>query len=181
MCCRLNGHSSSQIWIEALATEKCCEGIYALQRCYAAYGANIPYWSFGTTYWPHHRGSRKPRILFFLEFLTLEDGTDRLYHYSLPTFRNNLSVSSSGVKKSERLWNFSWISWPLKMGPICCPEMCVMNYHYRLYNIPKEGRFHLLRGGSAIPRNCCENYSRCRPWRNGVSNVPITALSRTSE
>jgi hypothetical protein len=23
-------------------------------------------------------------------------------------------------------------SWPLKMGPICCPKMSVRNYHYSL-------------------------------------------------
>ena len=29
-------------------------------------------------------------------------------------------------------------SWPLKMGPIGCPETSVMNYHYSLRNSPEE-------------------------------------------
>ena len=44
---------------------------------------------------------------------------------SLPTFPDNV------------------ISWPLKMGPIGCPEMSVRNYHDTLRNIPEEGRFRL--------------------------------------
>jgi hypothetical protein len=32
-------------------------------------------------------------------------------------------------------------SWPLKMGPIGCPETSVRNYHYALYNSPEEGNF----------------------------------------
>jgi hypothetical protein len=51
---------------------------------------------------------------------------------SVPTFRNNLSVPSSSVK------TFKKISWPLKMGPICCPETSVENYHSTLRNIPEE-------------------------------------------
>ena len=38
--------------------------------------------------------------------------------------------------------------WPLKMGPIGCPEKLAKNYHYILSNFPEERRFHLLRGGS---------------------------------
>jgi len=37
---------------------------------------------------------------------------------------------------------------PLKMGPICCPESSVRNYHYSLRNSPKERSPHLLRGGT---------------------------------
>jgi len=32
----------------------------------------------------------------------------------------------------------SWISCPLKMGPICCPKTSVRNYHYTLRNIPAD-------------------------------------------
>ena len=42
----------------------------------------------------------------------------------------------------------SWIPWPLKMGPISCPETSIMNYHYALWNIPEERRSHLLGGRS---------------------------------
>jgi hypothetical protein len=50
---------------------------------------------------------------------------------SLPTFRDKLSVSSSRVKKSKK------ISWPLKMGPICCSETSVQTnslptFRYRI-------------------------------------------------
>jgi len=43
----------------------------------------------------------------------------------LPTFRDNLSVSSSTVKT-------------LKTGPIGCPETSVRNYYYSLRNNPEE-------------------------------------------
>jgi hypothetical protein len=45
------------------------------------------------------------------------------------------------------VWN-PRISWPLKMGPIGCPEMSARNYQHTLRNIPEDGRPHLLRGGS---------------------------------
>ena len=38
----------------------------------------------------------------------------------------------------------SWISLPLKMGPIGCPETSVRNYHYTLRNIPEECRSEKL-------------------------------------
>jgi hypothetical protein len=41
---------------------------------------------------------------------------------SVPTFRDNLSVLSSRIKKSKK--NF----WPLKIGPIGCPETSIHNY-----------------------------------------------------
>ena len=37
-------------------------------------------------------------------------------------------------------------SWPLKMGPICCPETSVRNYHYLLCNNTEEYSSHLLHG-----------------------------------
>jgi len=49
----------------------------------------------------------------------------------LPTFRDNLSVPFSEVKKQN--WD-----------PIGCPETSVTNYHYLLFNNPKERRSHLL-------------------------------------
>jgi hypothetical protein len=45
-------------------------------------------------------------------------------HNSLPTFRKNLKVPYSRAK----------ISWLLKVGSICCPEMSVRVYHYALPN-----------------------------------------------
>ena len=49
--------------------------------------------------------------------------------------RDNLSVSSTRVP---------WIFWPLKMGPLGCPETSVMNYHSALRNIPEERRSHRI-------------------------------------
>jgi hypothetical protein len=48
----------------------------------------------------------------------------------LPTFRDNLSVASSGVKN------------PLKMGPIGCPKRSVRNYYHLLRNNPDERSSH---------------------------------------
>jgi hypothetical protein len=33
--------------------------------------------------------------------------------------------------------------WPLKIGPICCPETSVRNHHSMPYNISKERRSHM--------------------------------------
>jgi hypothetical protein len=52
----------------------------------------------------------------------------------LPTFRNNISVPSSRVKKF-----FSyWASWPLKMGRIYCREKSVKDYRYTQHNISED-------------------------------------------
>jgi hypothetical protein len=42
----------------------------------------------------------------------------------LPTFRDIVSIPYS--------------SWPLKMGPILCPETALKNYHSTLRNTPAE-------------------------------------------
>jgi hypothetical protein len=36
----------------------------------------------------------------------------------------------------------------LKMGPICCPETLVKDYHSTPHNIPEVCRSHQHRGGS---------------------------------
>jgi hypothetical protein len=64
----------------------------------------------------------------------------------LSTFRNNVSVPSSRVKKSKKT------AWPLKMGPIGCPETSVKDYHSELHNIAEERRFNQHRGGSLKSR-----------------------------
>jgi len=43
----------------------------------------------------------------------------------LQTFRDNLTVPSSGVNNPKGL-----DSWPLMMGPTGCPETSVRNYHH---------------------------------------------------
>jgi acetoacetate decarboxylase len=56
--------------------------------------------------------------------------------YPVPTFRDNLSVPSSRVKKSKK------ISGSLSMGPIRCPETTMKYYHSTLRNDPEERRYH---------------------------------------
>ena len=58
---------------------------------------------------------------------------------SLPTFRDNLPVPSSRVKKSEK----KLLSWLLKLGPIGCPANAVRSYHRTLRNAPEERRAHV--------------------------------------
>ena len=60
----------------------------------------------------------------------------------LPTFRDNLSVPSSRVKK----------------GPIGCSETLARNYYYSLRNNPEECNSHLLRGASLKSRNTCVSF-----------------------
>ena len=43
-------------------------------------------------------------------------------------------------------------SWPLKTGPIICPETSVWNYLHCLRNNPEERSSHLLRGGNLKSR-----------------------------
>jgi hypothetical protein len=70
-----------------------------------------------------------------LDTLTLENCSLLDYYTAssfnfLPTFRDNLSISSSRVRGQELD--------PLKMGPIGCPETSVRNYHYSLCKKPEE-------------------------------------------
>jgi hypothetical protein len=51
----------------------------------------------------------------------------------LPTFQDNVSVSSSKI---------------FKIGLIRCPEMSVKDYQLTLRNIPEEGRPHQHHGGN---------------------------------
>jgi hypothetical protein len=59
------------------------------------------------------------------------------------TYRSYLQGSSS----SKRMRS-SWTAWPLKMGPIGCPEMSTRNYHFTLRKISKECRSRLRRDRS---------------------------------
>ena len=49
---------------------------------------------------------------------------------------------------SVRVKTFGFLTPPLKMGQICCPETSVRNCHYCLRNNPEGRSSHLLRGGS---------------------------------
>jgi hypothetical protein len=52
------------------------------------------------------------------------------YRHFGTTYRPNLQGS------------FSWAAWPLKRGPIGCPETSARNYRSTLPKIPKERRSH---------------------------------------
>jgi hypothetical protein len=93
---------------------------------------------------------------------------------SVQTFRFNPALLPSNVKK------ISGISWPLKMGPIGCPEMSVRNYHSAQHNIQKESR-SLLNGFCCLmsPRETCfpANYavSDCGLECKGLCHVIVFA------
>ena len=70
---------------------------------------------------------------------------------SLQTFRDNLPVPSSRVKKSK-------VSFSLKMGPIVCTVTSVRNDHFSLRNSTEE------RDGSLESRKeCVGNYVGLTP------------------
>jgi hypothetical protein len=85
---------------------------------------------------------------------------------TLPTFRDNVSVTSSRVKKSKKT------SWPLKMRPIRCPETSVKYYHSTLRNIPEERRSHQHRGGSVKLTH--------RPDSSGAAQRPMAGFCEES-
>ena len=58
----------------------------------------------------------------------------------------------------------SWISWPLKMGPIGCPETSVWNCHSMLCNSPEECRPHVHRGGSTKSLIYCRSTEMYTCW-----------------
>jgi hypothetical protein len=57
---------------------------------------------------------------------------------TLPTFRDNISVPSSRVKKPKK----KGISSPLEMVPIRCPETSVKYYQSKLRDILEERRYN---------------------------------------
>ena len=66
---------------------------------------------------------------------------------SLPTFRNNWSVRSSRVNKSNEKFS-SWNSWTLNIRPISFSETSVRSCHYTTHDIPEESRSHICLDGS---------------------------------
>jgi len=74
------------------------------------------------------------------------------------------------------IFSSSWIFWPLKMGPIGCPETSVRNYHDTLRCISEERKSHLLRGGSLKSRTEATWKEQLMVWlkaliRNHYGNV----------
>jgi hypothetical protein len=56
----------------------------------------------------------------------------------LPTFRNNLSVPSSGFKNQKQFLKH-------EDGTVVCPETSVRHYRYWLHNNPEERSFVLFK------------------------------------
>ena len=108
------------------------------------------------------------RTALFLGYYAVSCGT------FLPTFRDNLSVSSLGFQESKRIQNGSWT---LNMGPIACPET-VINYHNLLRNNPDEHSSQCVCG---VAHN---QYSLSQQSRSLVANSlresTYCALTRTS-
>jgi hypothetical protein len=63
-----------------------------------------------------------------------------LYRRFGTTYRSHLKGSRSPMKLLR------WTSWPLKIGPIRCPEASVKDYHSTLRNTPEERRPQRLYG-----------------------------------
>jgi hypothetical protein len=55
---------------------------------------------------------------------------------SLPTFRDNLMISSSRVKNPRRKREERFLT--QKLGRTDCPETSVSTYHYTLRNFPEQ-------------------------------------------
>ena len=66
------------------------------------------------------------------------------------TYLSHLQGSGSSLVPSSRVIvsTSGGLTWPLKMGPIGCPETSVRSYQSTLRKIPEESRYHLHRGGS---------------------------------
>jgi hypothetical protein len=60
----------------------------------------------------------------------------------LPMFPNNLLVPTLRVKLPQE--NSFWTAGIFKMGPICCTNMSVTNYHSKLHKIPEEHKCRTL-------------------------------------
>jgi len=56
---------------------------------------------------------------------------------------STLNTETTTTFSAENVHVYVWVSWPLKMGPIGCPEIWVRNYHYSLCNSPADSSFHV--------------------------------------
>jgi len=85
--------------------------------------------------------------------------------------------------KGLKVKKISGISWPLKMGPIGCPETSVRNYHSALRDVQEESRFMLNGLCCLSPRDTCflANYavSDCGLECEGLCHV-FTCMRTTA-
>ena len=97
------------------------------------------------------------RLLYLRERTLITEDCALLGYYAdssgifLPTFRDSLTVSSSGDMTPETREDGN--DWRLNIGLIGCPETSVRNYHSSLCNNPEEHTSYLLRGGNLKSRN----------------------------
>jgi hypothetical protein len=71
-----------------------------------------------------------------------------------------------------------WISWPLKMGPIVCPETSVTNYHYMPRKISKDRGSQFLCRVPIYMFGLDEIWHRW-PAHNAVEHLWVRRESRT--
>ena len=112
---------------------------------------------FHMMFWPR----KKYEICAFIGYYAAKSSN------SLPSFRDNLSVSSSRVKKPK-------IYLPLKMGTTGCQETLVRNYHSAPLNIPEEcwSHMHCDRSWNRARKNIylySEKFTKSEVWQTNDS------------
>jgi len=86
-----------------------------------------------------------------------------------------------GSKIQIQIHSGFWVfldSWPLKIGPIGCPETSVRNYHYALPNNSGKRSSLILQGGSLQSRIYLMNFELCFIFKEvQLLDVAIQMLS----
>ena len=65
-------------------------------------------------------------------------------------YLKNRTMDKIPKKKTVLVWTSAvlcshfWISWSLKIGPTCCPEMLARKYKSAMHNISQERRSHMM-------------------------------------
>ena len=77
-----------------------------------------------------------------------------IYKYMIRALRY-LTIFTKYKYLQSKENDFSWTSWPLKMGPIVCSETSVTNYHSTLRRIPEERRSQIKIG---------ETHAKVQEW-----------------
>jgi hypothetical protein len=67
-----------------------------------------------------------------------------LYRRFGTIYRFHLKGAKRPSRKPQEATLSSWVSWPLKRGPIDCPETSVQNCHSTLHNVSEDRRIPVL-------------------------------------
>jgi len=110
----------------------------ALFGAITLYVVVIPYRNFGSVYISHEVKGNKGQN-------TTGVANKPVVFWPILSFTSVLHTQRGCL--NLRL-SFPSLSWPLKIGPIGCPETSVRHYHYWLRNSPEERSSLLLRGGA---------------------------------